>query len=172
MKRFTPFHALLLVTGLLLAAGLVYSIRGAFVDYGHDPRHAEETGRAMIEADRASGAAQREFQARRYREADAKARTGLDEARALLASCESRPANDPARPDDLVAAALAFSRWLELHQGDVEVLLLRARAWELRRFGDKAAADFRRAIDLKPALAGELRERLDRAVAGYPAAKP
>ena len=172
MNRFTPFHALLLLTGLLLVAGLVYSIRGAFVDYGNDPRHAQETGRAMLEADRASGVAQREFQVRRYREADVKARAGLEDARSLLAACESRSPTDPALHDDLVAAALAFGRWLDLHAGDVEVLLLRARAWELRRFADKAAADFRKAIELKPALAGELQERLQRAVAGYPAAKP
>ena len=51
---------------------------------------------------------------------------------------------------------------------DVLVLLLRARAWELRRFGDKAAVDLRRLMELKPELAEPLGERLKRALAGYP----
>ena len=163
-----PLHILLALSAILLVAGLVYSVRGAFVDWGNDPRHAEEAGRAMAEADKASGRVQRDFQARRFQEADARARAELGPARALLASCETRPPNDPDVQRDLVQAALAFGRYLDLHPDDVDVLLLRARAWELRRFGDKAAADLRRLMELKPDLAEPLGERLKRAVAGYP----
>jgi hypothetical protein len=171
MKRFTPLHALLALSALLLLAGLVYSVRGALVDWGQDPRHDEETGRAMAEAEMASGQAQREFHARQFQEADTKARAGLEPARSLLAACENRAATDPTSPElqrDLVQAALAFGRYLDLHPKDVDVLLLRARAWELRRFGDKAAADFTRLIELKPELAESLSPRLARAKAGYP----
>lgn len=171
MKRFTPFHLLLALSGLLLLAGLVYSVRGFLVDWGSDPRHAEEAGRAMAEAEKASGQAQRDFQLRRFQEADARARDGLGPARSLLADCEARALRDPRSPDlqrDLVQAALAFGRFLDLHPEDVDVLLLRARAWELRRFGDKAAADLKRLMELKPDLAESLRERLKRAQAGYP----
>ena len=171
MKRFTPFHILLGVSGLLLLAGLVYSVRGFRVDWGSDPRHAEEAVRAMTEADKASGRAQREFQHRRFQEADARARADLGPARSLLADCESRALQNAVSPDlqsDLVQAALAFGRFLDLHPEDVDVLLLRARAWELRRFGDKAAADLKRLMELKPDLAESLRDRLKRAQAGYP----
>jgi hypothetical protein len=168
MKRLTPFHLLLGLSGLLLLAGLVYSVRGFRVDWSTDPRHAEEAVRAMAEADKASGQAQRDFKLRRFQEVEAQARAGLEPARRLLAACETR---DPATPDaqrDLVQAALAFGRWLDLHPEDVDVLLLRARAWELRRFGDKAAADFKRLMELKPDLSESLHERLKRAQAGYP----
>jgi hypothetical protein len=168
MKRFTPFHLLLGLSGALLAAGLVYSVRGFLVDWGQDPRHAEETGRAMAEAEKASGQAQREFQLRRFQEADARARADLGPARALLADCETRDASTPDVQRDLVQAALAFGRFLDLHPEDVDVLLLRARAWELRRFADKAAADLKRLMDLKPDLREPLQERLKRAQAGYP----
>jgi hypothetical protein len=171
MKRFTPFHLLLAVSALLFVAGLVYSVRGALVDWGTDPRHAEESSRAMAEADKASGQVQRDFKRRRFEEADATARAELPAARSLLADCEARALTDPKSPAlqaDLVKAALAFGRWLDLHPKDVDVLLLRARAWELRRFGDKAAADLVRLMELKPELSESLEERLKRARAGYP----
>jgi hypothetical protein len=171
MKRFTPFHLLLGLSGLLLVAGLVYSVRGFVLDWGSDPRHAEEAVRAMAEADKAAGQAQRDFKSRRFQEADARARADLGPARELLADCESRAPRNPADPDlqrDLVQAALAFGRFLDLHPEDVDVLLLRARAWELRRFGDKAAADLKRLMELKPDLGASLHERLKRAQAGYP----
>ncbi|HEX7899594.1 MAG TPA: hypothetical protein VF950_17630 [Planctomycetota bacterium] len=168
MKRFTPLHLLLALSAVLLAVGLVYSVRAFRVDWGDDPRHAEEAGRAMAEAEKASGKAQRDFLARRFQEADAQARAGLPPARALLASCETRPPGDPDVQRDLVQAALAFGRHLDLHPEDVDILLLRARAGELRRFGDKAAADLKRLMELKPDLAESLEPRLKRAQAGYP----
>lgn len=166
--RFSPLQILLALSLPLLLAGLVYSVRGAFVDWGTDPRHAEEAGRAIVEAEKASGQAQREFKARRFEEADVQARAGLESARKTLARHETGDVSSPDVQLDLVEAALAFGRYLDLHPGDVEVLLLRARAWELRRFGDKAAADFKKLIELKPELAESLKERLARAQAGYP----
>ncbi len=171
MKRFTPLHAILGVSALLLAVGLAYSVRGAIVDWGRDPRHAEEAGRAVAEAERSSGRIQREYRERRFDEADARARAALADARTRLAACESRVLVEAGKPEldaELVAAAVAFGRYLDLHPGDVDVLLLRARAWELRRFADKAAADLKRAVELKPELAGSLAERLKRAQAGFP----
>lgn len=168
MKRVGGLHVLLALSALLLVAGLVYSVRGALVDWGDDPRHLEEGEAAARDADKAAGRAQRDFHARRGQEAETSARAGLAPARELLAACETKPATDPDVQRDLVKAALAFSRWLELRPDDVDILQLRARAWELRRFGDKAAADFQRLIELKPELAPELQERLARAKAGYP----
>jgi hypothetical protein len=171
MKRIGPFHVLLGVSALLLLAGLVYSVRSIWVDWGRDPRHAEEAGRAVAEAERSSGAAQRDFKQRRFQEADAQARAGLDDARTRLAACEARAPGETGTPEldaELVRAAAAFGRYLELHPEDVEVLLLRARAWELRRFADKAAADLKRAMEMKPELAESLAPRLKRAQAGFP----
>lgn len=173
MKRPGPFHVLLGLSGLLLLIGLVYSIRGAWVDFGADARQAEAAGRAVADAERGSARAQAEFKTQRFEEADAAARAALAEARERLAACERRAATDgesrAALEDDLVKAAVGFGRWLDLHPGDVDVLLLRARAWEMRRFSEKAAADLRRAIERKPALAEPLAERLKQAQAGLPA---
>ncbi|HYF00411.1 MAG TPA: hypothetical protein VEJ18_15935 [Planctomycetota bacterium] len=171
MKRPSALHVLLALSALLLAAGLVYTVRGARVDWGDDPRHLVESERAARDADKAAGRAQRDFHARRGQEAEASARAGLGPARELLAACETRDPNSPDVQRDLVQAALAFGRWLELRPDDVDILQLRARAWELRRFGEKAAADFQRLIELKPELAPALRDRLARAKAGYPLTK-
>ena len=174
MKRFTPFHALLGLSAVLLFAGLVYSVRSAWVDYGSDPRQAEAASRAVADAERSSGQVQRDFQQRSFEKADAQAREALTDARALFAACESRAAagaDRAALEPDLVRAAVGFGRWLDLHPADVDVLLLRARAWEQLRFADKALLDLRRAVELKPDLAEPLADRLKQAQAGYPKAK-
>lgn len=151
--------ATLVILVLLVAAGLLQlASRNA-----RDQRLAEESLKSLAESERLAREAGEAYQRRQLADRDAEARKALASARGIMKFVEERLRDAPAEPQlnlQLVEATGLFNTYLEFRRDDAEVLVERARAYELRRDFERALADLDRAIELRKELGPKLDARL------------
>jgi hypothetical protein len=156
------FPAVFGLIGLILLGLLAYTVRRAVVDLGREAGDLDENARFRIETERRSYQARKDFEAGVVARDEAQAKAALEKGRAALRAAEDVAARGAKPPvETLNEAVVGISAWLDRHPDDVDVLLERARACELRRFLDRALADLEKASSLRPSLAPQLAPRLE-----------
>lgn len=160
-KRPEPATIFTVLLGVLFLVAVVTLTLMKLHASRRDEALTEERMRMVTEGERLASETRTGYAAERLAERSAEAATALEKARTILASCETRRPNDPGYLKDLSKAARAFDVYLEFHPDNVQVLVERARAHELRSLNDQAVIDLKRAIRLKKELEPELRPKIE-----------
>ena len=160
-----PVYPALLGASLLIFTGLLVATIIYRLDRSRRDRQLDlDSAQAHVDTERAALEAKRAYDRRRLAQREADAREGLESARQTRAWIHDRIGKDPGDPtlhDRAVEATISLNQYLDSFPDDAPALVLRSRAWELRRNYDVALRDLERALALKPELAPELRVRLD-----------
>ena len=151
--------ATLVILVLLTVTGFVQLARR----YARDRRLAEESMRSLAETERLAKEAGLAYQRKQLADREADAAKALGQARAIMKFVEERLRDAPAEPQlnlQLVEATGLFNAALQTRPDVAEILVERARAYELRRDFERALADLDRAIELRKELASKLDPKL------------
>jgi hypothetical protein len=157
------FQRLLVVTLGLLAVLVAVGLLELRRRNERDRELAQETLRAMTDADRRAAEVRLAYERDSLKRQEAEFQAALKKARDLMARAEERTKVDPSDPQihlGVVEATVQFNTYLAGHETDAGVLLERSRAYELRRDFERAIRDVDRAIELKKELAPVVDARL------------
>jgi hypothetical protein len=158
----SPWPVVFALLGLVLLGLFAYTFRRAAVDLGGEHGDLDEVAKLRIETERRAYEARKVFERSVVARDDAQAKAAMDKGRAALSRAEEHVAAGRKPPvEELNEAVIGLTTYLERHPDDVDALLRRARACELRRFLDRALADLQKVSELRPAKAAELAPRIE-----------
>jgi tetratricopeptide (TPR) repeat protein len=120
---------------------------------------AEESARMMVESERRSTEARRNYEQGIQNEREEAARKKLVYARAAITRAAAKSSADATA--DLNEAFVGYNAVIEVFPQDPDLRIERSRVHEARRNYDRAVEDLERAILLKKTLEPALRDKID-----------
>lgn len=158
------FQRLLVATLGLLVLLIIIGILQYNKRSARDQQLAEESIRAMADADRRAKDVRIAYEREQLQKQEKEFLAALAKARDLMKAAEERVKTAPGDPQlylQLVEATNQFTVYLAGRDTDAAVYVERSRAYELRRDFERALKDVDRAIQLDKELAPKLDPRLN-----------